>query len=41
LLTRPCWRLFRQGYLVSYQLNGYPAVLEPVLLPYWVGQVAQ
>jgi hypothetical protein len=28
------------GYLVGYQLGGYPAVLEPVLLPYRLGQAA-
>ena len=27
------------GYLVGYQLDGYPAVLEPVTLPYRLGQV--
>jgi hypothetical protein len=28
------------GYLVGYQLDGYPAVLESVLLPYRLGQAA-
>jgi Protein of unknown function (DUF3891) len=28
------------GYLVGYQLDGYPAVLEPVTLPYRLGQAA-
>jgi uncharacterized protein DUF3891 len=28
------------GYLVGYQLDGYPAVLEPVVLPYQLEQVA-
>ena len=33
------WRA-TAGYLVGYQLEGYPAVLEPVLVAYRLSQVA-
>ena len=29
------------GYLVGYQLEGYPAVLESVVMSYRLGQLAQ
>jgi hypothetical protein len=28
------------GYLVGYQLDGYPSVLEPIVLPYRLAPIA-